>query len=127
MINGAGCAVGFVVVHGVPDREATHEIANPWFAAAEIFAEDEMEAVREEEKSVDRYRGRPKLGSVAFVDHGLRGEALDPRERGGIGEADVVGEEEEKVLVVGVRGEELGPLFGVVLEMIVNPWFKVAE
>ena len=53
-----------------------------------------------------------KLGGVAFSDHGLRSQAFDPGERSGVGEAEVVGEEEEKVLVVGVGFEELSARFG---------------
>ena len=68
--------------------------------------------VGEEEESVEAGRCGAKLGGVAFSDHGLRSQAFDPGEWSGVGEAEVVGEEEEKVLVVGVGFEELSARFG---------------
>ncbi len=56
MVNGAGGTVGFVIVHGVAHRNAAHEIANPWLAAARILAQDEVKTVGEEEESVETNR-----------------------------------------------------------------------
>lgn len=67
-----------------------------------------------------------KLRGVSFVDDSLRVETLDPGQRGSIGEADVVGEEEDKVLVIGIGLEELGPFFGGVLEVVVGGGFKIS-
>ncbi len=47
-------------------------------------------------------RARAKLRSIAFVNHCLGSQTFDPGKGSGVGEAEVVGEEEEKGLVVGV-------------------------
>jgi len=38
LIDCALDTVGFVVVHGVSDREAAHEVGDPWFVSALVFA-----------------------------------------------------------------------------------------
>lgn len=82
--------------------------------------------VGEEEESVERDGAGTKLGSVAFTDHRLGGQALDPGQRGGVGEAEIVREEEDEVLVIGVRGEESRAGFGLVAEVVVMTGCKIA-
>lgn len=38
LVDGTFDSVGFVVVHGVADGEAAHEVADPWFVTALVFA-----------------------------------------------------------------------------------------
>lgn len=40
LINGPSDTVGFVVVHGISDREATHEVGDARLVAPEIFAQN---------------------------------------------------------------------------------------
>jgi len=61
-----------------------------------------MKVVGEEEERVEGDRASPQLAFVPFVDNGLGVESFDPRERGSIGEAEVVGEEQDKSFVVGL-------------------------
>jgi len=76
---------------------------------------------------VNRDRVGAKLGGVSLGDHSFGGETFDPREWSSVGEADIVREEEEKVLVVGVGLEEAGAFFGVVEEMVVGTGLEVAK
>lgn len=68
-----------------------------------------------------------KTGGVPFVDHGLGCQTLDPREWSGVGEAEIVGEEEDEVLVIGRRGEKGGSWFGLVTQVIVLGGLKIAK
>ncbi len=40
LINGTFNRVGFVVIHCIADREATHEIGDTWLVATQIFFDD---------------------------------------------------------------------------------------
>ena len=71
LIDGAGDAVGLVVVHGIADGEATHKVADAGFVATLVFSYDQMEVVGEKEESMERDRGGAKLGGVAFGNDGL--------------------------------------------------------
>ena len=82
--------------------------------------------VGEQEKSVGSDGTSPKLGSVAFVDDCLRGQAFDPREWGSVGEAEVIGEQEDEVLVVGSGGEKGGSWLGLMTEVVVVTRIKIA-
>jgi len=86
-----------------------------------------MEVVGEEEEGVERDRARAKLRGVTFVDHSLGGQSLNPREWGGIREAEVVGKQEDEVLVVRLVLEKSGAFFGLVAEVVVVSGLKVAE
>lgn len=85
-----------------------------------------MEMVGEEEKGVESSRSGPELWGIALVDDGLGGESFDPGEWGGIGEAEVVGEEEDKGLVVGFTLEKSGPFFALMAQMIILGGLKVS-
>jgi len=54
-------------------------------------------------------------------------QTFNPGQGCSIGEAEVVGEEEEKGLVVGVRLEESGAELGFMLEMVVMTGLKIAQ
>lgn len=47
LVDGAFDPVGFVVVHSISDREATHKIADARFDCALIFAKDEVKMIGE--------------------------------------------------------------------------------
>lgn len=68
-----------------------------------------------------------ELTIIALFNDSLRVETLDPGQWGGIGEAEVIGEEEDKSLVVGLSVKESRPFFGCVLEVIVVTDLVVAE
>lgn len=53
LIDRALDPVSLVIVHGITDGEPTHEVANTWFWAPEILAQDEVKVVGEEEKGVE--------------------------------------------------------------------------
>ena len=117
-VDGPFDTVGFVVVHGVAYAKATHEIGDPGFFTPEIFAQDEMEMVGEEEEGVERHRTGAKLRGVTFVDYRTRSQAFDPGEGSGVGEAQIVGEKESEGLVVFVGFEEGGVALGGVFEVV---------
>lgn len=62
---------------------------------------------------------------VAFVDHGFGVEAFDPGEGRGVGETEVVGEEEDKSFVVGLGLKKEGVFFGSVFDVVVGGWLVV--
>ncbi|PIW07342.1 hypothetical protein COW38_02900, partial [Candidatus Collierbacteria bacterium CG17_big_fil_post_rev_8_21_14_2_50_45_7] len=70
---------------------------------------------------------------VALGDHGLRGQTLDPGKRSGVGEAEVVGEQEDKGFVVGIGLKQHGAclrrqvFFPLVTEVVVVATFEVAQ
>jgi hypothetical protein len=68
-----------------------------------------------------------KARGVALGYDSLGGQTFDPGKRGGVGETDVVGKEEDEILVIRVGLEELRAFFGIVLEVVVHSWFKIAE
>ena len=86
-----------------------------------------MKVVGEEEIGVERCWGEAESGGVAFGNDSLGVEPLDPRKGGGVGEAEIIGEEEGKIFVVGVALEEGGTRFGVVDQVVVTASGKVAD
>ncbi len=86
-----------------------------------------MEMIGVESESVESGGSGTKFGVVALVDHGLRSEAFDPRERGGVREPQVVGEKEDKGFVVGVGTKEDGVFFTLMAEVVVVAGFEIAQ
>ncbi len=100
LIDCAFDPVGFVVVHGVADADTTHQVGDARRVSTEIFFEYQVKVIRKKEESVECDWCFAKVRGVTLADHGLWGQTLDPRERSGVGEAEVVGEEEDKGFVV---------------------------
>lgn len=85
-----------------------------------------MKVVREEEERMEGDWASSQLAFISFVDDGLGVESFDPGERRCIGEAEVVGEEEDKSFVVGFGLKEEGSLFGSMLDVVIATWFVIA-
>ena len=81
------------VGHGVADAETAHEFANTGFAVGSIFGEQEMKVVGEKEESVEGTRENTLAGGCPlFGGEIFGGKAGNPRERGPVREAEIVGE-----------------------------------
>lgn len=105
MIDRPPDPVGFIVVHGVAHGEPAHQVGNAGFERADILAENQVEAIWQKEEAKEGDGGGAELGGVPLGDHRLGTQAFDPGERSSVGEAEVVGEEENQVLVVSVALE----------------------
>ena len=70
-IDCANSSIGFVVIHGVADREAAHQIANSGLVGADIFPQHKVKVVGKEEKAVQGYGGSTQLRAIAFGDYRL--------------------------------------------------------
>lgn len=82
--------------------------------------------VREEEERMEGDWASSQLAFISFVDDGLGVESFDPGERRCIGEAEVVGEEEDKGFVVGLVLKKRSSFFGSVLDVVIATWFVIA-
>ena len=82
--------------------------------------------VGEKEKTMHGNGGRAKVRGIAFINDRLRGQAFDPGEWSGVWEAEIVGEEQDKVLVIGRGLEKSGTRLGLVAEVVVMGGVKVA-
>jgi hypothetical protein len=126
LINRAFDPIRFVVIHRIADTDPADQIADPGVLTAEIFAYDEMEMVGEEEERVEGDRSRSEHGFVAFVHDRLRVQTFDPGEWRGVGETEVVGEEEKKILVIGVSLEKGEGVFALMADVVIVPGLEIA-
>lgn len=126
LINRAFDAIRFVVIHSVTHAHAAQEIADPRVITTEIFADDKVKMVGEEEEGVERDGRGTERGLVALVHDCFGVQSFDPREWGRVGEAEVVGEEEDKVLVVGVILKKRERLFGLVADVVIISGLEIA-
>lgn len=128
VVDGAGAAVFLTIGHGVADRETAHKRANAGIVPAEVFGEQEVKVVGEEEKGVERDGEMAlMLAYTLFGGERFGGETRNPRQGSAIGKAKVVGEGEEESLVVGLVRKKEGVGFGGVTEVVGVTGFKVAQ
>ena len=78
------------------------EVGDPRSCSAQVLPQDEVKAVGEEEEGHKSDGVGAKLRGVSLGNDGLGGKTFDPGERGGTGEAKIIREEEEKILIVKV-------------------------
>lgn len=83
--------------------------------------------VGEQKESVSGDGSSAISGGVSFADHCLWSQPFDPREGGGVGEAEVIGQKEHKILIICFVLKESGSLFTLVTEVVVVAGLKIAK